>query len=163
MSTMSSAQIVSAGSAIHNKMPSALIGHLALHASTPVSYPGAVSPLLTRKKNCEKLRVFFCLLCSVSHMPQDLTLIFLKTTCRFLFRTKKISKKMLFAITDNRRLCRFVLNVAQFNGERDVSSRYEEKITNSFAINFDSFPSLTLAQLIWGSCCVLLNCLSYFF
>lgn len=41
---MSSAQIVSAGSAIHNKMPPALVGPLALHASTPVSYPGAVSP-----------------------------------------------------------------------------------------------------------------------
>lgn len=44
MSSMSSAQIVSAGSAIHNKMPPALVGPLALHASTPVSYPGAVSP-----------------------------------------------------------------------------------------------------------------------
>lgn len=43
MSSMSSAQIVSAGSAIHNKMPPALVGPLALHASTPVSYPGAVS------------------------------------------------------------------------------------------------------------------------
>ncbi|TGZ48893.1 Uncharacterized protein DBV15_08310 [Temnothorax longispinosus] len=41
MSSMSSAQIVSAGSAIHNKMPPALVGPLALHASTPVSYPGA--------------------------------------------------------------------------------------------------------------------------
>jgi len=41
---MSSAQIVSAGSAIHNKMPPALVGPLALHASPPVSYPGAVSP-----------------------------------------------------------------------------------------------------------------------
>ncbi|KAL6448435.1 hypothetical protein ACFW04_000391 [Cataglyphis niger] len=40
MSSMSSAQIVSAGSAIHNKMPPALVGPLAL-ASTPVSYPGA--------------------------------------------------------------------------------------------------------------------------
>lgn len=44
MSSMSSAQIVSAGSAIHNKMSPALVGPLALHASTPVSYPGAVSP-----------------------------------------------------------------------------------------------------------------------
>lgn len=44
MSNMSSAQIVSAGSSIHNKMTPALVGHLALHASTPVSYPGAVSP-----------------------------------------------------------------------------------------------------------------------
>ncbi|XP_043581204.1 transcriptional enhancer factor TEF-1 isoform X6 [Bombus pyrosoma] len=43
MSSMSSAQIVSAGSAIHNKMPPALVGPLALHASTPVSYPGATS------------------------------------------------------------------------------------------------------------------------
>ncbi|KYN19970.1 Transcriptional enhancer factor TEF-1 [Trachymyrmex cornetzi] len=40
MSSMSSAQIVSAGSAIHNKMP-LMGGTLALHASTPVSYPGA--------------------------------------------------------------------------------------------------------------------------
>ncbi|XP_014482453.1 PREDICTED: transcriptional enhancer factor TEF-1 isoform X1 [Dinoponera quadriceps] len=41
MSNMSSAQIVSAGSSIHNKMTPTLVGHLALHASTPVSYPGA--------------------------------------------------------------------------------------------------------------------------
>ncbi|XP_008548186.1 transcriptional enhancer factor TEF-1 isoform X1 [Microplitis mediator] len=40
MSSMSSAQIVSAGSVIHNKMTPALMGTLALHASTP-SYPGA--------------------------------------------------------------------------------------------------------------------------
>lgn len=43
MSSMSSAQIVSAGSAIHNKMPPALVGPLAL-ASNPASFPGAVSP-----------------------------------------------------------------------------------------------------------------------
>lgn len=54
MSSMSSAQIVSAGSAIHNKMPPALVGPLALHASTPVSYPGAVSPDLG-----EPLETFF--------------------------------------------------------------------------------------------------------
>lgn len=54
MSSMSSAQIVSAGSAIHNKMPPALVGPLALHASTPVSYPGAVSPDLG-----EPLQTFF--------------------------------------------------------------------------------------------------------
>lgn len=54
MSSMSSAQIVSAGSAIHNKMPPALVGPLALHASTPVSYPGAVSPDLG-----ESLETFF--------------------------------------------------------------------------------------------------------
>ncbi|XP_014209220.1 transcriptional enhancer factor TEF-1 isoform X2 [Copidosoma floridanum] len=41
ISCMSSAQIVSTGSAIHNKMPPALVGPLALHASTPVSYPGS--------------------------------------------------------------------------------------------------------------------------
>jgi len=53
MSSMSSAQIVSAGSAIHNKMP-LMGGTLALHASTPVSYPGAVSPDLG-----EPLKTFF--------------------------------------------------------------------------------------------------------
>lgn len=64
MSGMSSAQIVSAGSAIHNKMPPALVGPLALHASTPVSYPGAVSPDLGREPLVRDISFFFsfCLL-----------------------------------------------------------------------------------------------------
>lgn len=49
MSSMSSAQIVSAGSAIHNKMPPALVGPLAL-ASTPASFPGAVSPDIGKER-----------------------------------------------------------------------------------------------------------------
>lgn len=60
MSSMSSAQIVSAGSAIHNKMPPALVGPLAL-ASTPVSYPGAVSPDIGK----EPLETFFFLFFSI--------------------------------------------------------------------------------------------------
>lgn len=56
MSNMSSAQIVSAGSSIHNKMTPALVGHLALHASTPVSYPGAVSPNHSERKREPLLR-----------------------------------------------------------------------------------------------------------
>lgn len=59
MSSMSSAQIVSAGSAIHNKMPPALVGPLALHASTPVSYPGAVSPDLGEPHETFFLSAFF--------------------------------------------------------------------------------------------------------
>ncbi|XP_043581195.1 protein scalloped isoform X2 [Bombus pyrosoma] len=56
MSSMSSAQIVSAGSAIHNKMPPALVGPLALHASTPVSYPGAKNtPEKKSKKRSHEL------------------------------------------------------------------------------------------------------------
>lgn len=51
MANMSGAQIVSAGSAIHNKMSPALEGPLALHASTPVSYPGAVSPTQTHTRD----------------------------------------------------------------------------------------------------------------
>lgn len=48
MASMTSAQIVSAGGAIHNKMSPVLEGPLALHASTPVSYPAAVSSKNTR-------------------------------------------------------------------------------------------------------------------
>lgn len=50
MSSLSSAQIVSTGSSIHNKLPHAFVGPLALHASTPVSYPGAVSPNCPEKE-----------------------------------------------------------------------------------------------------------------
>lgn len=75
MSSMSSAQIVSAGSAIHNKMPPALVGPLALHASTPVSYPGAVSPRVQDRSEAHA-RLSFSLYLYHAHSLSAFSLFF---------------------------------------------------------------------------------------